>query len=30
MPEAAIAECPGARVLSLNEIALYLQDIEKA
>ncbi|MDR3461281.1 MAG: chemotaxis protein CheB [Beijerinckiaceae bacterium] len=30
MPEAAIAECPGARVLSLSEIAAYLQEIEKA
>jgi len=30
MPEAAIAECPGARVLSLREIAVYLQDLEKA
>jgi hypothetical protein len=30
MPEAAIAECPGARVMSLQEIAIYLQDVEKA
>jgi two-component system chemotaxis response regulator CheB len=30
MPEAAIAECPEAQVLSLEEIAVYLQDIEKA
>lgn len=30
MPEAAIAECPDARILSLNEIALYLQNLEKA
>jgi two-component system chemotaxis response regulator CheB len=30
MPEAAIAECPEARVLSLKQIAEYLQDIEKA
>jgi two-component system chemotaxis response regulator CheB len=30
MPEAAIAECPSARVLSLKEIAAYLQDVEKA
>jgi two-component system chemotaxis response regulator CheB len=30
MPEAAIAECPSAHVLSLNEIADYLQDAEKA
>jgi two-component system, chemotaxis family, protein-glutamate methylesterase/glutaminase len=30
MPKAAIAECPGARVLSLKEIAVYLQDVEKA
>ncbi len=29
MPEAAIAECPGASVLSLKEIAAYLQVIEK-
>jgi two-component system, chemotaxis family, protein-glutamate methylesterase/glutaminase len=27
MPEAAIASCPGARVLSLNEIAVYLREI---
>jgi two-component system chemotaxis response regulator CheB len=27
MPEAAIAACPGACVLSLNEIAAYLQEI---
>jgi two-component system chemotaxis response regulator CheB len=30
MPEAAIAECPGAQVLSLKEIAGYLHDVEKA
>jgi len=30
MPEAAIAECPDARVMSLQEIATYLQDVEKA
>ena len=30
MPAAAIAECPGARVMSLQEIAIYLQDVEKA
>jgi two-component system chemotaxis response regulator CheB len=30
MPEAAIAECPGARVMSLKEIASFLQDVEKA
>jgi two-component system, chemotaxis family, protein-glutamate methylesterase/glutaminase len=30
MPEAAIAECPAARVLSLKEIAVYLQEVEKA
>jgi two-component system chemotaxis response regulator CheB len=30
MPKAAIAECPGARVMSLTEIAIYLQDVEKA
>ena len=30
MPEAAIAECPGAKVLSLKDIALYLRDVEKA
>jgi two-component system chemotaxis response regulator CheB len=30
MPEAAIANCPGARVMSLKEIAAYLQDIGKA
>jgi two-component system chemotaxis response regulator CheB len=30
MPEAAIAECPGARILTLREIAVYLQEIEKA
>jgi two-component system chemotaxis response regulator CheB len=30
MPEAAIAECPGARVLSLKEITEYLQDVERA
>jgi hypothetical protein len=30
MPEAAIAQCPGAEVLSLEEIAAYLQEVEKA
>jgi two-component system chemotaxis response regulator CheB len=30
MPEAAIAECPSARVMLLKEIAAYLQDLEKA
>jgi two-component system, chemotaxis family, protein-glutamate methylesterase/glutaminase len=30
MPEAAIAECPAARVLTLEEIALYLQEVGKA
>ena len=30
MPEAAIAECPSARTMSLKEIATYLQDVEKA
>jgi two-component system, chemotaxis family, protein-glutamate methylesterase/glutaminase len=30
MPEAAIAECPSARIMSLKEIATYLQDVEKA
>jgi two-component system chemotaxis response regulator CheB len=30
MPQAAIAACPGARILSLNQIALYLQGVEKA
>jgi len=30
MPEAAIAECPGARILSLKEIAAYLRDVEEA
>jgi two-component system, chemotaxis family, protein-glutamate methylesterase/glutaminase len=30
MPEAAIAECPGARVLTLKEIAVYLREVEKA
>jgi two-component system chemotaxis response regulator CheB len=30
MPEAAIAECPSAKVMSLKEIAAYLQDVEKA
>jgi two-component system, chemotaxis family, protein-glutamate methylesterase/glutaminase len=30
MPEAAIAECPGAQVLSLKEIAAYLRNLEKA
>jgi two-component system, chemotaxis family, protein-glutamate methylesterase/glutaminase len=30
MPEAAIAECPGAQVLSLIEIAVFLQAVEKA
>ncbi len=29
MPKAAIAKCPHARVLSLQEIAVYLQDVEK-
>jgi two-component system chemotaxis response regulator CheB len=29
MPEAAIAACPGAHVMSLEEIAAYLQDLEK-
>jgi two-component system chemotaxis response regulator CheB len=29
MPEAAIRACPGARVLPVSEIALYLQGIEK-
>jgi two-component system chemotaxis response regulator CheB len=27
MPEAAKAACPGARILSLNEIAVYLQEV---
>lgn len=27
MPEAAIAACPTARILSLNEIALYLREV---
>jgi two-component system, chemotaxis family, protein-glutamate methylesterase/glutaminase len=27
MPEAAIAACPGARILSLEEIAIYLQEV---
>ena len=30
MPEAAIAECPTARVMSLQEISLYLQGLEQA
>jgi two-component system, chemotaxis family, protein-glutamate methylesterase/glutaminase len=30
MPEAAIANCPGARVMSLREIAVYLQGAGKA
>jgi two-component system, chemotaxis family, protein-glutamate methylesterase/glutaminase len=30
MPEAAIAECPGARVMSLREIAVYLLEVAKA
>jgi two-component system chemotaxis response regulator CheB len=30
MPEAAIAECPEAQVLSLKEIAAYLRNLEKA
>jgi two-component system, chemotaxis family, protein-glutamate methylesterase/glutaminase len=30
MPEAALANCPGARVMSLKEIATYLRDVEKA
>jgi two-component system chemotaxis response regulator CheB len=30
MPEAAIAECPEAQILSLKEIAVYLQEVEKA
>jgi two-component system, chemotaxis family, protein-glutamate methylesterase/glutaminase len=30
MPEAAIAECPSARVMSLEEIAAWLLDVEKA
>jgi two-component system, chemotaxis family, protein-glutamate methylesterase/glutaminase len=30
MPEAAIAECPGARIMSLKEIAAYLRDVEEA
>jgi two-component system chemotaxis response regulator CheB len=30
MPEAALAECPGARILSLEEIAVYLRDPERA
>jgi two-component system, chemotaxis family, protein-glutamate methylesterase/glutaminase len=30
MPEAAIAEGPSARIMSLKEIATYLQDVEKA
>ena len=30
MPEAAIAECPAPAILSLKEIAVYLQDVEKA
>jgi len=30
MPEAAIAKCPDARIMSLEEIAVYLQDVGKA
>jgi two-component system, chemotaxis family, protein-glutamate methylesterase/glutaminase len=30
MPEAAIAACPSAQVMSLKEIAAYLKDVEKA
>jgi two-component system chemotaxis response regulator CheB len=30
MPEAAIAKCPGAHVMSLKEIAAYLQEVGKA
>jgi len=30
MPEAALAQCPSARVMSLKEIAAYLQNVEKA
>ena len=30
MPEAAIAACPGAQILTLKEIAVYLQEVEKA
>lgn len=30
MPEAAIAACPGAKILPLKEIALFLQDVAKA
>jgi two-component system chemotaxis response regulator CheB len=30
MPQAAIAHCPGARVMSLKEIAAYLRDVGKA
>jgi len=30
MPEAAIANCPDARIMSLKEIAAYLQDAETA
>jgi hypothetical protein len=30
MPKAAIAECPGARAMSLKEIAVYLQHVERA
>ena len=30
MPEAAIAQCPSAWVMSLKEIAAYLQDVGKA
>jgi two-component system chemotaxis response regulator CheB len=30
MPEAAIAACPSAWVMSLKEIAMYLQNVEKA
>jgi two-component system chemotaxis response regulator CheB len=30
MPLAAIAKCPGARVMALGDIAIYLQGLEKA
>jgi len=30
MPQAAIAECPSAQVMSLQEISLYLQAVRKA
>jgi two-component system chemotaxis response regulator CheB len=30
MPEAAIAACPEAQILSLKDIAIYLLDVEKA